>query len=308
VKSTFWPHSIDPYILYTEVSQDPRIPIIHIARKLNVNPKTAEVWWRNAVEKKIIIPPIFRRKSFLNFREHFYFIRTKDPHESFQRLKSMEDIMYCTVQTGFADMQVVSRAPLTLREDVVLKGQRSDYYVTTPKNHTFEKASRAIDEKLKTIDEMEFLPSPLIFRKEDYSPWDDLDEAIYLSLNGNLRKPWAHVLKESGAYNDKIMKWFRRRDKFGHTITMYFPEGERAYQSSVFALETQHDRLIIDLFSELPSSSVFYRLDKYLIMTLYVSFPLIAKSMVRRVLSCLQKKELMGEYINSIIEYYYRED
>jgi len=308
VKSSFWPHSIDPYNIYTLVVPDPRIPITGMARILKVNPKTAEVWWRNAVMKRIIISPIFRRLSFLNFREHFYFIRTEDPHESFQKIKSIPDVMYCTVQTGFSDMQVVSRIPLSFKEKIVLAGERSDYFVSTPKNHTFEEASRAMDKKLKTIDDVQCSPSPLIFREEIYSPWDDLDEGIYLSINGNLRKSWARVLKESGAYNDKIMRWFRNRDKFGHTITMYFPEGEKAYQPSVFAVETENDSLVIDLFSELPTSSVFYRLDRYVVMVLSLSHPLIAKSMVRGVLSCLQKKELIGKYINSVIEYYHRED
>ncbi len=308
MKSSFWPHKIDPYDIYTLVAPDPRIPITHMVRTLKVNPKTAEVWWRNAVSKRIIIPPIFRRKSFLNFREHFYFIRTEDPHESFQKIRSMQDVMYCTVQTGFSDMQIVSRVPLNLKEEIVLAGERSDYFVSTPKNHTFEEANRAIDEKLKAIDDIQSSPSPLILREEIYSPWDGLDEAIYLSINGNLRKPWTHVLKESRAYNDKIMRWFRNRDKFGHTITMYFPEGENAYQPSVFAVETENDRLMIDLFSEFPTSSVFYKLDRYVLMILCLSHPLVARSMVRRVLSCLQKKELIGKYINSIIEYYHRKD
>lgn len=308
VKSTFWPHNIDPHDIYTLVVPDPRIPITRMARILKVNAKTAEVWWRNAVKKRIIIPPILRRKSFLNFREHFYFIRTEDPHESFQKMRSMQEVVYCTVQTGFSDMQIVSRVPLNLKEEIILAGERSDYFVSTPKNHTFEKANRVIDKRLRVIDDFQPLSSPLIFRETTYSPWDDLDEAIYLSLSGNLRKPWAHVLKESGAYNDKIIKWFRNRDEFGHTITMYFPEGENAYQPSVFAVETENDRVMIDLFSELPTSSVFYRLDRYVIMILSLSHPLVAKSMVRRVLSCLQKKELIGKYINSVIEYYHRED
>lgn len=308
MKSTFWPHKIDPYKIYALVAQDSRIPITHIARILKVNPKTAEVWWRNAVKKRIIIPPIFRRKSFANFREHFYFIRTEDPHESFQRIKSMQDVMYCTVQTGFSDMQIVSRVPLNLKEEIVLAGERSDYFVSTPKNHTFEKANRTIDKKLEATDDIQCPPSPLLFREEAYAPWDDLDEAIYLSINGNLRKTWARVLEESEAYNDKIMKWFRNRDSFGHTIAMFFPEGERAYQPAIFAVETENDSLLIDLFSELPTSSVFYRLDKYVVMVLCLSYPLIARSMVRRVLSHLQKKELINTYINSVIEYYHRED
>ena len=308
VKSTLWTHTGNPYHVFKLLNEDPRIPKTTIARKLKINAKTAEKWYNDAVALRIIIPPFFRRKSFTNFREYFYFINTNDPYECYQRMKSKKEVMYCTVQSGFSDMQIISKAPLNLEEEVILSGERSDYYVSTPKDQMFEKANQIMERKLKTIDDFEPTPSPLILRKEPYSQWDDLDEAVYYSLMGNLRKPWAHVLKESGAYNNKIMHWYRTRNEFGHTITTFFPEGEKAYQPTLFAIETENDALLIDIFSEMPTSSVFYRLNKYVIMVLYVSYPIIAKSMVRRVLSYLQKKELIGKYINSIVEYYYRED
>ncbi len=223
-------------------------------------------------------------------------------------MKSKKEVMYCTVQSGFADMQIISKAPLNLEEEVILSGERSDYYVSTPKDQMFEKANQIMERKLKTIDDFEPTPSPLTLRKEPYSQWDDLDEAIYLSLTNDLRKPWAHVLKESGAYNDKIINWFRTRDQFGHTITMYFPNGESTYQCMLFAIETKNDSLLMDLFSELPTSVVFCRLEDFVLMTLYIPFLYIAQSMVRRILSLLQKMELIDSYINSIIEYSYRPD
>ena len=89
---------------------------------------------------------------------------------------------------------------------------------------------------------------------------------------------------------------------------MYFPEGERAYQCMLFAVETEYDSLLLDLFSELPTSAVFCKVDRFVLMALYIPFLYIAQSMIRRVLSYLQKKELIHRYINSIIEYSYRPD
>ena len=157
-----------------------------------------------------------------------------------------------------------------------------------------------------------------ILRQEEYSEWDQLDEAIYTALANDLRKPWVRVLKESDAYKDKIMNWFRRRDDFGSTHVMYFPEGESAYQLSLYMVETEYDSLLIDIFSELPASSVFYRLQNKLMICIYLpflnsegerfSYSYGGRFIVRKVLSILQKEELVTDCTNSIVEYYYRPD
>ncbi len=305
---TSWPYSVDRYELFRLVQDNPRIPKAHIARKFRVNEKTGTLWWDAAVKKRIIIPPIFRRKSFLNFREYFYFIKVKDPHYSYLSLRTSKDIIYCSVHTGFSDIQVISKKPLNLKGEVVLSGDRSDYYVSTPLNCSFSQAVSTIEKKLKNIDSHHYIPSPLVFRTTDYEPWDDLDEVIFWELCNDVRKPFSRIVKTTGAYSDKILKWFRKRNEFGHTFTMFFPRGEGSYQLTLYAVETEEDSLLIDIFSKFPTSSVFYRVDKYLMMVLYVSFPYIARSLVRNVLSSLQKKELIGDYINSIAEYSYHPD
>jgi hypothetical protein len=308
VKFTLWKHTRSPYELYSLLLENPRIPKTQIAHIFHVNPKTAETWWDTAVDNKIIIPPIFRRKSFANFRENFYFIRSDDPHNTYKKFRGMEEVTYCSVQTGFADNLVISKVPVSVQEEIVLSGQRSDYYTSVPPNCSFENSVSAIQKILQTVDEYNSSPSPLLLRKESYDSWDEKDERIFDSLYNNLRKPFSTVLKESGTYSDKIIKWFHNRDKFGHTITMFFPQGESSYQLTLYAIKTSSDSLLIELFSRLPTSSVFYRVGDFLMMTIYISFPFTARSIVRRVLSYLKKKELIDTYTNSIIEYSYRPD
>jgi len=308
VISTSWPHTRSPYEIFQLLLKNPRIPKTEIAKYFKINPKTADTWWETATDERFIIPPVFRRRSFLNFREYFYFIRTGDPHLLYENLRKSEDITYYSVQTGFADFQIIAEKPLSLNLDVVLAGERSNYYVSIPPDCTFEQAIMRIQKKLETLEELKPYPSPLIYQKKTYGPWDDLDEAIYRELVNDLRKPFAQIIKSTNAYSDKIMHWFRNRHRFGQTITMFFPEGESSYQLSLFSIETDNDWLLIDLFSELPTSTVFYRLDKRLMMSLYLPFLPSggARFIVRKVLSDLQKNELVTECTNSIAEYYYR--
>jgi hypothetical protein len=310
VRPTLWTHTKDPYEIFQLVLNNPRIPGTEIARKLNVNPKTAEDWWNIAVKNRIIIPPVLRRRSFLNFREYFYFVRVNDPHSLYEELQKSKDIVYSSVQTGFANFQMIAETPLSLESEVILAGQRSNYHVSIPPHCSFKESISRIGHRLENLDRLTRNPSPLIYQKKVYGPWDELDEAIYCALSNNLRKPFTQIIESTGAYSDKIMAWFRNRDKFGNTITMFFPEGESSYQLSLFCVEISksYDWFLIDLFSQLPTSSVFYRIRKKLMMCIYLPFfpSPDARIIVRKVLSILQKKELVKRYTNSIVEYYKR--
>lgn len=308
MKSTHWPHTRDPYEIFQLVLNDPRIPRSEIARYFKTNPKTADIWWETAIKNRIIIPPVFRRRSFFNFREYFYFVKTGDPHLLYENLKESQDITYYSVQTGFADFQIIAETPLSLDLDVVLTGERSNYYVSTPPHCTFEEAIMRIQKKLKNTETLERYPSPLIYQKKTYGPWDDLDDVIYRELANDLRKPFAQIIKSTNVHSKKIIQWFRNRERFGQTITMFFPQGESSYQLSLFSIKTKNDWLLIDLFSELPTSTVFYRLNKRLMMSIYLPFypSPTGRLIVRKTLSDLRKKELVTDYTNSIVEYYYR--
>jgi hypothetical protein len=307
VKSTLWKFSKSPYEIFKLILENPRATKKQMAKDLNVSPSSFDVWWKFALGNQIIIPPIFRRKSYLNFREYFYFIECDDPHKFFKNAQKNNNVTYCSVQTGFANIQIISKSEIEFEERIVFAGSRSNYYVSIPQNSTYEESISKINEKIQKISKIRS-ESPLKFYRKSYGPWDDLDEAIYWSFCNNLRKQFIHVMGETSAYSDKIMDWFRSRDKFGDTITMFFPEGERYYQLTLYKIETCYDNILIDIFSQLPTSSVFYRIGKYLVMALYISFPFESRSLVRRILSLLKEKKLVRSYTNSIVEYGYRSD
>ncbi|KYK37576.1 MAG: hypothetical protein AYK18_09605 [Theionarchaea archaeon DG-70] len=303
-----WRHSKSPYELFQLIVEDPRIPKKEISRKFNVNLKTAEIWWNHAVERRIIIPPIFRRKCYENFKEYFYFLNTDDPYKLYWKMQENKEITYSSVETGFANFFIIAKSPIEPEGDIVLEGNRSDYYVSIPPDHDFQTAIVKMRNKLKDLDSLEYFPSPLLSRNYDYEPWDEKDEAIFQSLCNDMRMPFSRLLKETDTYSDKIMKWFRGRDEFGHTITMFFPEGDSSYILLRYFIDTNNDSLLIDIFSELPTSAVFYRLGEMLVISMYLPFSLEGRMIVREALSTLKSEELVTFYTNSFVEYGYRPD
>jgi len=307
VKSTFWPYSKDPYEIFELLIEDPRMTKLQMARRFKVNPNTLVTWWNSAIDNRIILLPIFRRKSFKNFREFFYFLKTEDPHKLFEVLQIQDlPISYFSVQTGFCNFQIVAKEPIEPRGEVALSGERSDYFVTVPPKREFRESVRRIDAMLRNLDVLKPRKSPLKYRDEEYTPWDEKDEAIYWEICNNLRIPFASVVQSAKTYNDKAWAWFRNREEFGDTMTFFFPRGESAYIPSLYVIDTNHDSLLIDIFSQLPATTVFYRIGGKVLMLAYLPFTSEGRSIVRKTLSILEKEELVTGYTNSIIEYHYR--
>jgi hypothetical protein len=310
VKSTFWPYSKDPYEIYELLLKDPRMPKSQMARRFKVNPATLNKWWNHAVNERIIVPPIFRRKSFTNFREYFYFLNVEDPHRLYEYFQIKGgSVRYFSVQTGFCNFHTVSSEPIHgLEGEIILSGARSDYFVSVPPNRSFQESIAKINVLLNNLGALERRESPLKFRKGKFLPWNEKDEAIFNTIYNDVRIPFASIVESVETYNDKTWSWFKNRKKFGDVITYFFPEGEAAYIPSLYFIDTEsaNDSVIIDIFRELPTAVSFYRLCSKLIMLAYLPFTLEGRSIVRKALSILQKEELVDGYTNSIVEYHYR--
>ena len=306
MKSTFWPYSKDPYEIFNLLLKDPRIPKTQMTRIFNVNPKTLDIWWKAAIEKRIIIPPVFRRKSFLNFREYFYFLKVRDPHELYESLQENSELTYFSVHTGFCNFQIISKEPIDQEGEKTLCGPRSDYFVTIPPNCSFKESFQRIEQLLQDLNSLTFRESPLQYHDTTFEPWDEKDEAIFWKIYNNVRIPFASVVRSAKTYNDKAWSWFRNRDTFGDTFTMFFPKGEGSYVLSLYVIKTEYDSILIDIFSNFPTSTIFYRLDGRVIMGVYLPFTLEGRFIVRKALSILQKEELVDDYTNSNVEYYFR--
>ena len=309
VKITDWTYSKDPYEIYKILLKNPRISKSQMTRRFKVNPKTLDIWWKAALEKRIIIPPVFRRKSFLNFKEYFYFLSVEDPYELYRSLQEEDSpISYYSVHTGSCNFQIISRDPIDPHGDPIISGPRSDYYATIPPPCTFEEGVTKIEQLLRKVEKIDIKESPLQYHDESYEPWDEVDEAIFWEICNNIRTPLTSVIRSLGTYNDKAWSWFKNRDAFGDTITMFFPQGESSYQLSIYFIKTENDSVIMDIFSQLPTTTLFYRVLDTMIMCIYLPFYPSPKARIipYKVLHTLKKRELVDKYTNSIVQYYYR--
>lgn len=287
--------------------ENPRIAKRRIAEILGINEKTAADWLDIAFRHRIIIPPVLRRRAFLNFGEHLYFLRVDDPYETFERLRKSKDITYYAVLTGFANFEIIANGPIDPPGEIVFSGRRSDYFVPPPPKVGFDESVVNLRKQLSYLRRPRTKDSPLMYHDTVYEPWDEEDELLYWEFKDDVRlKKLTWVMKETLISSTKVLGWFRRMKDFGTVITMFFPGGEEAYLPAIFVIKTEYDQVLIDLFSKLPASTVFYRLNDYLVMILYLPFSAAVTMFVREALNKMRRERLIEAYNNANIEFHHR--
>ncbi|MBU7009355.1 MAG: hypothetical protein HXS46_01595 [Theionarchaea archaeon] len=117
------------------------------------------------------------------------------------------------------------------------------------------------------------------FNQKDYEPkgyienhwnetieWDEEDEILYRYFKYNLRKPMKLISAKYCISGQKSYEWLERLPKACTILTSFFPETISAYDPYIFVFETDYEDFIIDLFSELPTSCLFFKVSDKLVL------------------------------------------
>ncbi len=156
--------------------------------------------------------------------------------------------------------------------DIVVEGFRSDYHVTYAPNHSWETAIEKIHRKIELFDPRDYEPKGYIKTHfDETATWDSEFEMLYREYKYNLRKKETPLRMKYLISAGKMQKWYQKFPEYCTVITRYFPDGFSACDPHIFMFETEYEDFIIDLFSELPSSSVFFKVSNKLF--LYADVP-----------------------------------
>ena len=215
--------------------------------------------------------PNIRKRSYSNFREYVYFVRCKDPLELYLKYSKDERIVYHAVMDGFANLWVISKEEIDIEGDVLISGLRSDYHISFAPNHSWKTAIKIMEEKTEKFDPDKYVPKGTIQTHWDETiEWDEKDEDLFRYFKYDLRKPLDPIRKEHQITSYKAWGWLKKLPECCTVYTRYFPEGILGYDPYIYVFETDYEDFIIDLFSELPTSTLFFKVSNKLILLAYV--------------------------------------
>ena len=295
-------------------SQDPRMYIKDIAASLHIDPRSASNRLKEAYNLGFVSHPQIRKRSYANMREYLYFVNCNYPYGLYKQLSKDINVVYHAVMGGFANFWIVTKEKIEFEGTIVVEGPRSDYFTAFAPDHSWRAAVQIMEKKVENFSLKDYDHEGIIKnRGNDYISWDEEDEVIYRYFKYNLRKPFTPLMKEHLISTGKIYKWLDRLPECCTTSTRYYPEGASAYDPYIFMFETAYEDFIVDFFSQLSTSTLFFKVSDRLFMLgsversslrrVGLDMSDVSQLHIPRLVDALLEKGILKSEAHAVVEY-----
>ena len=305
--------------IYELMYENARVSSAKISRKIGTGPKNTSIWVKDAFEQGYITRPQIRKRSYANLKQYMFFVDCKDPLESYLQYSEDQNVAYHAVMDGFANLWVTSLDKMIIQGNILVGGPVSDMHVSFAPPHSWEETKKIMWEKVEKFDPEQYEPKGIIQTHYDENiEWDEEDELLYRYFKYDLRKPLHPIARKNHISDQRAWDWLKKLPQCCSIITKYYPQTRAAYDPYIFIFETDYEDFIIELFSEMPSSSLFFRVADTLVLFIQVErelsrkvdsditdvsqlyIPLLTRSMV--------KKGIVKSRAHAIVNYHWRKD
>ena len=304
--------------IYEFLSENPRIFIKKIAKLLKIKRDTASNRLKEALEQGWFSNPQIRRRSYANFREYTYLLRCENSAEVFSRFIDNENITYHALTGGPANLWVVSRKELDFECNTVLGGPRSDYHISFAPNQPWGTSMQNMREMVEVFNPKDYEPEGILKTHwNETIEWDSEYEKLFQEFNYDLRKAITPILRKHLISWGKLDKWLKNLSTSCTVFTLYYPGTISSYDPYLFMFETDYDDFLINLFSELPTSTWFFKVSNRLFSLAYIrreymrvaDFQInINKLQIPNMITKLIKKGVIKTETHGIVECYWNSD
>ena len=259
-------------IIYDIFYDYPRIKISFLWKKLKLKHKTtARNRLKEALSLGYIMGPEIRKKSYGNLIEHMCYFNCEDPEELFEKLKGIKNIFYHNIMDGFANFRIISDKEISVDGDILVKGPRSNYYISFAPDHSWEEAIRIMLKMMKRFDPDLYTPKNILQTLwNETVTWTKIDEILFREMKYNFRKFYTPIMQKYNIHKYNIDQWLKKVPECCTIATGYFPKTIKEYDPYIFMFETDYEDFVIDLFSQLPTTSWFYMVADKLFTQIWV--------------------------------------
>ncbi|MBU6998431.1 MAG: hypothetical protein HXS41_04905 [Theionarchaea archaeon] len=262
----------DNWTIYNEFYQNFRVNIKDVASSLRIDRHTASKRIRDVLESGIVTAPQLRKHSYRNFREYMYLVHCDDPFEVYKKYKDDTNVVHHAVLGGFGNLWVIAKKEMDIKGEILAEGPRSDYHVAYSLTGSWDESTELMRERIDTCSLREYEPRTLVRSRwnEVLEWWDPDFEILYRELKYDGRKAYTPIMKEHEISSHKIDEFFTLLPHSCLVAVRFFPKGMSEYDPYLFLIETEYEDLVIEVFSQLPTSTFFVKVEDYLLVHAYV--------------------------------------
>lgn len=292
------------YQIYSFRYDDPWMPNKSIAKLVNRSISTVERYAKKAKEEQVISHP----KLWLNF--HFRnaaLLLFEDKWRAFKKLQGYNGVYYMSVFQGDWDILLVYDNPIDFShipgyKGKVIEGQRGKVFTQKVKYTSWGSCFADMESLLEQS------PPESCLECEPCCPeWDEEDWKLFDYFRFNVRKEFKGLRKEYLISWRKYEEWKKNLEKHCTILMFYFPEGRYAYDSLTLCFRTDYEKFTVQLFSQLPVTSVFYKVADYLLVNIFVPWNHPHQMRMYDIISRLLAQKIITDYTdgNRIVHWYY---
>jgi hypothetical protein len=253
-------------MIYERLCEKPRFRPHRMAKELGLRPSSVADRMREAFQKRYIVGPQIRKKSFSNFRSYMYLLDCDNPTRTFGEFVKDKSISYHAFLDGFCNILAISDRKLD-REDALLWGVTADYYVSYAPDQSWRTTINNMWTAVRDFNPKNYTPTGHIATHwNEEVEWSKEHEILYQELKYNLRKFLRPIV--SGKYNmwrGKAYDFLEQLPRCCTIFTYFYPESLPTYNHRLYLFETEYEDFVIDLFSQLPTTCWFQRISDKLI-------------------------------------------
>ena len=307
-------------VIYELVYENARVPTATISRKIGTGPKNTSIWLKNAFDHGYVTRPQIRKRSYANFKQYMFFVDCKDPLEVYLQYMNDDQVVYHAVMNGFSNVWVISQDKIIIEGNILVGGLASDMHVSFAPPHSWETAKKIMQEKVETFNPEQYEPKGIIQTHYDEKmEWDEKDEILYRYFKYDLRKPFNFIEKKNHISDKKSREWLKKLPECCSIYTQYYPQTQPAYDPYIFVFETDYEDFIIDLFSEIPTSCLFFKVSDKLVLYAHVERELLKRAYktnlaeipqlyIPLLMRSLFKKGIVKSKAHALVNYHWRKE
>ena len=256
------------YQIYQLRYDDPWISNKKAAKLLNRSVTTVNRYAQEAEQEEVIHPPQPRLKQCPGKETALLLFENK--YKTFNELMDYPGLTYLCVYQGDWNIAAMYDAPLDFSQfpgyiKTVVKGPLGEVIMPKVPYISWEKSFG----KMEQILQMPPAEASALNCNTSSPGWDEEDWVLYHYFMYDLRMSFNDLRKKHAISWRKYQDWKKNLKKHCTILVDYYPQGYNTYNGITTCFHTKYEQYIVDLFSHLPTTPVFYKVGTYLCVNMY---------------------------------------